>query len=331
MEKIRYVEPQIKYCQKDITHDLAPYLLELTYTDYAHGKADDLELRLADPERLWMKDWFPTKGEKVEASLKLHTSNNEQKTLKCGIFEIDEIEISGFPLEVTIRAHSALVTKDLKLTKRTKSWENTSLKSIAQEIAGREGLTLLFDGDNPQWKRIDQNNESDLAFLKRLCEKTGHYLKLAEEKLIISQETFEKGGPLAGEIKFSDIISFYLADKTHRIYKKCRVSYWDAEKKQVLIYEEEDPNAPETGETLVVNERVESLSKAIDLARKKLAMANRLKTEGEITIPGSPEFVAGVSVELKDFGILSGKYAIEESRHEYSRSGYITTIKVRKV
>ena len=167
--------------------------------------------------------------------------------------------------------------------------------------------------------------------MKRLCEKTGHYLKLAEEKLIISQETFEKGGSLAGEIKFSDIISFYLADKTHRIYKKCRVSYWDAEKKQVLIYEEEYPNAPETGETLVVNERVESLSKAIDLARKKLAMANRLKTEGEITIPGSPEFVAGVSVELKDFGILSGKYAIEESRHEYSRSGYITTIKVRKV
>jgi len=331
MEKIiRYVEPQVKYCQKDITHDLAPYLLNLTYTDYAHGKADDLELRLADPERLWINSWYPTKGDQIEAQLTLHMSDI-QKTLRCGSFEIDEIEISGFPLEVTIRAHSALVTKDLRLTKKTRAWENTSLREIAQEIASGAGLTLLFDGEDHQFTRIDQVDEPDLAFLKRLCEKTGHYLKVAHEKLIISEKTFSEGGPLAGEIELEDILSLSFSDKTHRIYKNCKVSYWDAQKKKLLTYEEQDPNAPETGETLIVNERVESLSDAIKLAKKRLKMANRFKIEGEVKIPGSVEFVAGVSVMLKNFGILSGKYAVEESRHEYSRSGYITTLKLRRL
>ena len=326
MEKIRQVKPKIVYSKKDITKDLAPYLLSLTYTDYAHGKADDLELRLADPEKLWLSDWYPVKGDKIEASLEV-----EGVTLRCGMFEVDEIEVSGPPGEITIRAQSAIITKDLRLTKRTKAWENTSFQAISQEIANRAGLTLLFDGEDVQFKRIDQTNESDLAFLKRLCEKTGYYLKVAGEKLIISQETFKNGGPLAGKLKPGELISWSFTDKTHRIYKKCRVSYWDPQKKQVLVHEEEDPDAPDTGEVLVINERVEGLSQAIELAKKKLAMKNRFKTEGEVRLPGRPDLVAGVSIELENFGVLSGKYAVEESRHEFSRSGYITVLKLRKV
>jgi len=326
MEKIRQVKPKIIYSKKNITTDLAPYLLGLTYTDYAHGKADDLELRLADPQGLWLSDWYPTKGDRIEASLEI-----EGVTLRCGTFEVDEIEISGPPREINIRAQSAMITKDLRLTKRTKAWENTSLQAISQEIADRAGLILLFDGEDIQFKRIDQTNESDLAFLKRLCEKTGRYLKVAEEKLLLSQETFKNGGPLAGKLKPGELISWSFTDKTHRIYKKCRVSYWDPAKKQVLVHEEEDPNAPDTGEVLVVNERVEGLSQAIELAKKRLAMQNRFKTEGEVRLAGRAEFVAGVSVELENFGVFSGRYAVEESRHEFSRSGYITTLKLRRV
>ena len=97
------------------------------------------------------------------------------------------------------------------------------------------------------------------------------------------------------------------------------------------MHEEEDPDAPDTGEVLVINERVEGLSQAIELAKKKLAMKNRFKTEGEVRLPGRPDLVAGVSIELENFGVLSGKYAVEESRHEFSRSGYITVLKLRKV
>ena len=140
MEKIRQVKPKIVYSKKDITKDLAPYLLSLTYTDYAHGKADDLELRLADPEKLWLSDWYPVKGDKIEASLEV-----EGVTLRCGMFEVDKIEVGGPPGEITIRAQSAIITKDLRLTKRTKAWENTSLQAISQEIANRAGLTLLLD------------------------------------------------------------------------------------------------------------------------------------------------------------------------------------------
>ncbi len=331
--KVRRVTPRIKYLKKDITADLAPYLLSLTYTDYAHGKADDLEIRLADREGLWSGPWYPGKGDRIEVELFCENwlGSGRHVTLRCGIFEVDEIEISGPPSEVTVRAHSALVTKDLRSTKRTRAWENTSLRCIAAEIAGRHGLTLLWDGEDVPYKRVDQTEEPDLAFLKRLCEAADRYLKLAHEKLIISEETARKGGPLAGTITKEKCKSFSLRNKTHRIYRACRVKYFDPERKELLEHVEEDPKAPKSGEVLEINKRCESLDQAIKRARAELSRRNKFETEGEITLPGDPALVAGVSVELEGFGVLSGRYAVEESRHSYSRAGYETSLRVRRV
>ncbi|HFC97922.1 MAG TPA: hypothetical protein ENJ40_05640 [Thermosulfurimonas dismutans] len=333
MEAVRRVRPRIKYLKKDITADLAPYLLSLTYTDYAHGKADDLEIRLADREGLWSGPWYPGKGDRIEVELFCENwlGSGRHVTLRCGVFEIDEIEASGPPSEVVVRAHSALVTKDLRSTKRTRAWENTSLRAIASEIAGHHGLQLIWDGPDVPYRRVDQTEEPDLAFLKRLCEAADRYLKLAHEKLIISEETAKVGGPLVGTIMKEGCKRFRLRDKTHRIFRACKVYYFDPERKELLEHVEEDPKAPASGETLVLNERCESLSQAIKRARAELSRRNRFETEGELVVPGDPSLVAGVSVELKDFGRLSGRYAVEESRHTYSRAGYETSLRLRRV
>jgi len=130
-DQARYAEVSIIYEGKDISRDIAPYLISFTYTDNASDKADDISLTLEDRARLWCGDWFPSKGDKILASIIVHNWEDESKTesLPCGLFEVDQIECSGPPNQVTIKAVSTLVSKPMRQEKHTKAWENVTLSS----------------------------------------------------------------------------------------------------------------------------------------------------------------------------------------------------------
>ena len=115
----RRTEVYIEYENKDISADIKPYLLDLSYQDN-EDEADDLQIKLEDKAGLWQKDWFPERGAKVKAEI--HTINYEYEgqflKLPCGTFEIDDIGCSGPPNVVTLKAISIPVP--IALTKRRK-------------------------------------------------------------------------------------------------------------------------------------------------------------------------------------------------------------------
>jgi hypothetical protein len=328
--KQRRAEPLIIYQGTDISRDIAPYLLSLTYSDHAEGRADDLELELEDRDELWSTDWYPVKGDSIEAFLNCYSwgDSRASTTLRCGKFEVDEISFSGPPAKVRITAHSAKVTQAMK-EKRTRSWENTDLPSIAAQIASKHVIGTLLQLDSPpDYTRVDQTEQSDLEFLQRLCKPHNLYVKIAEDRLIIStQESLER--VLAGSVQKSEVIRWSFRDKTHKIYKACKVTYWDPETKQEYSYTQTDSQAPATGDTLVVNGRVEGLSKAVAQAKTELERANKWELTGSLTVHGRVELVAGVSVQLSGFGAISGQHFVEHSTHTYSRSGYKTKLGLR--
>ena len=75
----RYAEVSIIYEGVNISRDIAPYLISFTYTDNASDKADDISLTLEDRTRLWCGDWFPSKGDKIRASIIVHNWEDESK------------------------------------------------------------------------------------------------------------------------------------------------------------------------------------------------------------------------------------------------------------
>jgi hypothetical protein len=330
--KQRRVSPVIVYENADISRFVDPYLLRLTYTDYAEGQADDLEIALADRDRLWQSDWYPVKGDKVEADLecKYWGGLREDIRFRLGVFEVDEISFTGPPSKVRIMAHSAKVTGAMR-EKKTRAWENMDLATIVSQIASEHGLeTMLQVDDPPGYARKDQTEQSDLEFIQRLCKAHNLYAKLAENKIIVSdQEKLED--VVAGAIDAAEVTRYSFRDKTHKIYKACRVTYWDPSEKQEHTHTETDPQAPATGDTLVINERVEDLSKAIERAQKELERANKWELTGSITLPGRPDIAAGVSVNLAGFGAVSGKHFVEQTTHTYNRQqGYTTRLSLRR-
>ncbi len=87
---------------------------------------------------------------------------------------MDEIEHTGAPDRLTIRARSADFRETLN-TRREKSWHNTTIGEVVKEIAARHKLKMALGkelSDKPV-EHIDQTNESDGSFLMRLARQYG--------------------------------------------------------------------------------------------------------------------------------------------------------------
>ena len=68
----------------DVTLDLMPYLVSLTYTDKADEELDDLQIVLEDREGIWQGDWLPQTGDVIEASWAALSDSIEYKLVSEG-------------------------------------------------------------------------------------------------------------------------------------------------------------------------------------------------------------------------------------------------------
>ena len=128
----------LSYGQKNITNDITPYVLSVTYTDYLSGQSDELEVELEDADGRWINAWYPGKGD----TLSLRIGYEAAPLLPCGTFEIDEIEFARPPSTVSIRGLATGIRKSVR-TRTGRAYENTTLAAIAQRIAKRHKMTLV--------------------------------------------------------------------------------------------------------------------------------------------------------------------------------------------
>lgn len=73
----------------------------------------------------------------------------------------------GGPPQVGVHAEDRL--QDLRMTRRTRCFEDMSLADVASRIAGDHGLSPQTDVSGPTYKVLAQTNQSDLAFLHDLA------------------------------------------------------------------------------------------------------------------------------------------------------------------
>lgn len=334
MAEIREARLSVKYDGRDISQEINQYITGFSYTDHMGGKADDLQITVEDRQGLWSGSWYPTKG--AILAVKIHSNLSGKETaLKCGTFAIDEITPQGPPDTVTIKAVSSLTAKDFKRVKKSKAWENITLQTITKEIAAAHDLGVFFLADeSPQYIRLDQKEESDLAFLNRLCRENDLSLKLSDEKIIVFQgRKFEQADPVRALVKGETVFSRYgFSSKTFDVYKACELSYMDPETKEVKVYTYTPPDAPDVGQVLKVNRRVESLAQAQKVAMGSLRRKNQHEITGNLSMMGDTIMLAGLTHTVAGFGVFDGKYIMDEANHAYTKAGgYLTAIKSRKV
>ena len=123
----------------DITRDVSDNLVRLSYMDRSMDASDSISITLDDSSGLWRNEWYPSKGDKIV--LDIGYTNLQ---LNCGEFEIDEIEVSGTPNRITIKAIASSFTSALR-SDVSSVHENKTLRQIAEYIARKHFLQVQGD------------------------------------------------------------------------------------------------------------------------------------------------------------------------------------------
>lgn len=142
-------------------------LMSLTLTDNRGFEADQLDIELDDSDGQLV---LPRRGAKIAVALGWQGSALIDK----GAFTVDEIEHSGAPDKLTIRARSADFRETLNV-RRDQSYHKTTIGGIIKIIAERNKLkpTLNKAMSDLTVDHIDQTNESDGNLMTRLAKQYG--------------------------------------------------------------------------------------------------------------------------------------------------------------
>ena len=78
----RRASVQVVFAGVDITDDIRPYLLGLTYTDNEEDEADDLQIQLQDRDAVWLKKWLNELVQKAASTTRTQSSGAATSTYR---------------------------------------------------------------------------------------------------------------------------------------------------------------------------------------------------------------------------------------------------------
>lgn len=245
----------------------------------------------------------------------------------------------------------------IRRKKVKRAWERQRLSEIAEKIAKEAELEFFFDSkEDPLFDRQDQNAETNLQFLQRLCENSGLCVKVTDIQLVIfNQKEYESKDPVTNfTLGQSPILSWSFEQSQSETYKSVKVSYRDPKQKSadsaggyntqtgyyerrkstnpsVMTYTYTDETVGEDGQTYELKTRAKSIAEAKRLAQAKLRDLNKKAVTGTLEIIGDVTMVAGVVIEISGFGSFDGRFYVDEARHSVSSSGYRTSLQLHRI
>ena len=217
----------------DISDEIAHSISSLNYTDNSKNAIDDLEIELENLEYRWLKEWYP--DENAQLLVGIHEElENEANFLDLGTFYVDEPTFEDHKL--TLKCLALPLDQNIRDQKNSVAWESITLKELVTRIANKHEMNTEIYAENVFFERLDQNQETDLAFINRIIKEIGLNMKVSDDKIIIfDDEEMEKNDTIeVFNIKDYRIRSFSLKKKNKEIYDKVEVSYYDPDKKKVV-------------------------------------------------------------------------------------------------
>ena len=327
---------RLLYEKKDISSELAGYLISVTYTDFLSGQADELAIELENIDGRWYNEWYPGQGD--ELTFELGWSGEERRQI--GVFEIDEIDFQFSPSTVTIRAQSVGIKNSVR-TKIVRAYEKMTLDKVAKQIAARQSLTLVGAIEPIALDRLTQQ-ESDIEFLKKLADEYDYAFKIDGHKLVFHPISELSLLPSIATIKLTDIENGNIRDQIKQIPKAVEIKSHNPASNKIVVYDVKNEGmtakasslsqSTTSSDTIKKSTRSSSPEVAGAKAQAELAKANRERTVGNISLMGKPFYLSGNIITLEAGGELNGDYLIISSQHTLDRTGgYSTSLEINRI
>jgi len=246
----------------------------------------------------------------------------------------------GEPPEITVLVEDRF--QDLRMTRRTRVFDNASDSDVMTSIANDHGLQPNINVTGPTYKVLTQVNQSDLAFLRERARAIEVELWMDDTTLNAQPRSARTAAPIKMAYG-ADLISFNATADLAGQRTSVTVSGWDVAGKSALKYEAADSvisgelNGDDSGISILQSAfgaRKENLAHAVPLnsqetqsvAEAFLKMSARRFVVGRGVAQGNAKLRVGCTVELSAVGpLFNGKYYVCESHHTFENaSGYRT-------
>ncbi|WP_210324886.1 phage late control D family protein [Microvirga alba] len=331
MENIK-PEYRVLANQADITAMVAERLVSMRFTDEAGLESDILEIVLADHDPMAPIQVPPT-GAELELFL-----GYDGLAQRMGLFVCDEVEIAGWPGEMTIRARAAPFDqskggKSHLQTQKTRSWpKDTKLGDMAKKIAKEHGMEAAVAKSLASIKlpHIDQADESDLHFLARVAKKYDAIVKPAGGKLVLAKkgETKSVSGEQLPTVTLAPgEVSRFRVVQSKRETAGMVVAYWHATKQAKRHEVKVGQGEPVTRLKMYYPTK----EMALAAARSELDRRERRKVTASLQLPGRTDLVAEGKVILAGFRDgVDGEWIATRVEHGLDGNGYSCNIELEK-
>jgi len=305
---------------QDITERIRDRLLSLRVTDEAGIKSDTVELTLDDRNGLVI---WPIHGAELEISL----GYQETGLVRLGLYIVDEVEHSGPPNTLTIRAKASDMRQSFKAP-QTRVWDNLTLADLVRTIANEHGLIPKISHSlaSISYTHLDQTEESDLHLLTRLGRENNAVTKPVAGNLIFA--TRGEARSISGkELPIIKIVASQMI--RHRMTQADRgkyvavTAYWHdpakAERVPVLvgkgkpIYTMRHTHLDAEQATRAAQAKLEALQRGTETLSLTLVGNSELMAEGKLALNGIRDQV-------------DSEWLIQRVEHQLDGQGFVTRI-----
>ena len=180
----------LTYEKTDISEEIAPNLESFKYTDVAESKSDSVSITVNAKAAKWKNDWMPEKGVKLYPAIVVKDwniggieSGYRDYSAECGAFVLDDLSFAGAPDSLTMGGVAKPNDTSFSERNRTFTWKNTSVKKIAETIAGRYKL-------EPTTALMQRNRTEQIVPFCKICAAPMHWL---------SKSTLQSSGCTTGK------------------------------------------------------------------------------------------------------------------------------------
>lgn len=247
--------------------------------------------------------------------------------------------------QMTILAEDRL--QDLRMTRRTRVFEDMSDEDVIRQIANEHSLTPELSLNGPTYKALAQVNLSDLAFVRERARAVNAELWVDDTTLYAKTRTDREGDAI--DLSYGvNLLSFGVrADLAHQC-TEVGVAGWDVSAKDAIEETAEENaisselNGDTSGGSILQQafaarkERVVqtvplSSAEARSIAQARYCERARRFVTGSGIADGNPRIRVGSVVNLLGLGdLFSGKYYVVAARHSYDLNGYRTEFNVER-
>lgn len=311
--------------EQDITNALSENLISLNLTDQSGTQSDSLTLQLHDKAPGYS---LPKTGAKLEVWL-----GYDNDVQNMGVFIVNELELSGPPSTMTIKAQAAPMSPASGefgqiQTQKNRSWENITIGDLVRTIAEEHKMTPVV-GENLnaiKLEHIDQTSESDINLLTRIAKDHNALVKPVSGRLLFMEKG--QGKTATGkEIPPIPIIPEDVTSWKVRIAERSKYQSVTTKWQDIESGEEKTFTAGTGKPELKTNYSYADQKAAEAAAKSRYETMQRGASLLSVTLPGSPDLKAEVLLTLVGFrSAVDGDWVATRVTHKLDKGGYVCSV-----